>query len=243
MSSYKSIDSLFSFGLSDINKFLRKVDKRLSISWIDSQLTGKPGGKVLPTGGMNITITRGNSSINFVVSIYKDSEGLYLLLLYKIGDSPISEYRYKLVKKESNLKPGTYRYYILDPYSLKPDTLCTRLYFLPVSGEFVTRSLLKDWGILYAQQKKGKADRYYFGYKKPPGEDKLKYRKSHYRGKITPFWRRYEELVERDRYREVAYLLVSGYGLGLFPPGITAEVRKEHKRVTGHSPRRAYPWG
>lgn len=140
--------------------------------------------------------------------IGKDEDGLFLELEYKIhrGDkvSPYSQ-RYYLVKRESNLKPGTHRYYILDPYSDEKIRLCTKLYC--VDGCFYPRSALSGFKIYYRQQREGHTERYVWTfYHRIPETSKMKYRKSHYRGRVTPVWRRYTYLCEEGNRRANEYL-------------------------------------
>lgn len=238
MSEYKSVESLLSFGIDSISRGLRKhYGKGVTLSSIDNSLSWKEDTLEIDYSPISLSVYWGNDSSKALRIFFgKDLDGLFMLLDYsKLYGYKSTQYYY-LQRKESNLKPGTYRYYIIDPYAIKPGTLCTRLYYLPRVEEFVTKSILKSWGILYSQQRKGKADRYYFNYKKPPEGDKLKYRKSHYKGKITPFWRRYEELVERENYRGLAFLVAVGSGVGIYSPDVIAEVREEYHRVTGNYP-------
>ena len=141
--------------------------------------------------------------------IGKDSEGLYLELDYIIQrgnkGTPRTQ-RYYLVRRESNLKPGTYRYYILDPYSEEQVRLCSKLYCL--EGCFYPRSALSPFKIYYKQQREGHTARYVWSfYHRIPEASKMRYRKSHYRGKETPVWRRYTYLYEEGNRRATDYLI------------------------------------
>ena len=242
MCHHSSRESLLSFGIPEITRGLR----RKGCTWHKIDLLFKPDAKLnfveIPwewttTSGGYLNRTEKKSSVK--VYIRKDFSGLYLEIKYtlqrtlKAGEirNEIST-RYDLTKRESNLKPGTYRYYIKDPYStLDPEGgLCTRLYFLPDIGEFVPRSILKSHGVLYSQQRKGHKERYL-----SPSWDapKTKYRKSHYRGRITPFWERYEEICRELDYRWTMSAVVDGLGVGIIPPDLQGELLQEYKRITG----------
>jgi len=195
----KSIDKLLSFGLSNLRKILK--DGGLSLGKID-EILKKPGDYVeIPSVSWNYT---GQTTKLAEVSMYlrKDSEGLFLELRYYHSLKGDICSRFYLVKKESNLKPGTYRYYILDPYQER-DSLCSKIYLLPERGVFVTRSVLTEKKALYSIQRKGHTDRSLFGIKVP----ETRYRKSHYRGRVTPFWDRYERLNEKQWENYVLFSL------------------------------------
>ncbi len=116
------------------------------------------------------------------------------------------KYRYYLVAKESNLKPGTYRYYFIDPYTDKEPGLCTKLYLY--RGVFYPRSILQSYGVLYKQQREGHTRRYVWTfYSRVPRWEDMRRRKSHYRGKETPVWRRYNYLCEEGDSRLLEYLI------------------------------------
>jgi hypothetical protein len=236
-----STDSLLSFGISDITKLLRR--KRHTLSELEPKFRPDSTDKVeIPS----YTWTRRNSwtgeteklaEVN--LTIRKGLGGLCLEIRYSIrrDGKPWDSMclRYDLVRRESNLKPGTYRYYFRDPYS-GTDSLCSRLYFLPDIGEFVPRSLLKSYGVLYSQQRRGKKDRYFSGFTHAPSGNKLRYRKRYYRGKETPFGRRYRELSEREEYRWGLFLMGNAWSpeIGSFE-GVE-ELLREYHIASGRSP-------
>lgn len=237
----KPIESLLSFGTPEITRGLRR--KGYTLHKIDSVFSPGSGNYVeIPwewttTSGGYLNRTERKSSCK--VYVRKDTSGLYLDLQYTISHQdgkkvPVS-LRYDLVRRESNLKPGTYRYYIQDPYSTQEGGICTRLYFLPELGEFVPRSILASWGVRYSQQRKGHKDRLL-----DPGRKNLstRYRKTHYRGKETPFGKRYREIQEEDEYRTILFYFGSGLvPLGSLsqdlPPGMERELLEEYCRLTG----------
>ena len=202
-----SIESLLSFGLPDINKILRRSG--YSLQKIDSTF--------VPGNYMIIPLSWKNSS-RVEVCIGKDSGGLYMETRYVISQGDRGgkrmSLRYDLERRESNLKAGTFRYYIRDPYP-QEERLCTKLYLLPDTGVFVPRSVLTTYGVLYSQQRKGHTARYYFSPKKIP---ETKYRKSHYRGRITPFWESYRKLCEERDWKIIAYGVGKGYARGVLSP-------------------------
>jgi len=236
-----SRESLLSFGIPEITRGLR----RKGYTWNKIYLRFLPDAKLnyieIPwewttTTGGYLNRTEKKSSVK--VFVRKDFSGLYLEIKYtltrKLQSGEISNNistRYDLVRRESNLKPGTYRYYIKDPYSPDPEGgLCTRLYLLPDIGEFVPRSVLKSYGVLYSQQRKGHKERYLYPSWSVP---KTRYRKSHYRGKITPFWERYESLREESDYRWIVGAVVDGLGIGILPLDTQGEILREYKEKVG----------
>ena len=236
-----STDNLLSFGISDITKLLRR--KRHTLSELEPKFRPDSTDRVeIPS----YTWTRRNSwtgeretLARVDLFIRKGLGGLCLEIKYSIQREgrPWDNMclRYDLIRRESNLKPGTYRYYFRDPYS-QGESLCSRLYFLPELGEFVPRSVLKSYGVLYSQQRKGKKDRYFSGFTRPPSKNQLRYRKRHYRGKETPFWRRYRELCEEEDYRWGLYLMGNAWSpkLGSFE-GVE-ELLLEYHLASGRSP-------
>ena len=240
----QSIESLQSFGIPEITRLLRR--QRYTLHKVDSLLDRHPGSKVEATWGWFTTsglYGERRKSGECVFAIRKDSGGLYLEIRYSTqkevkGETVSTPYRlrYDLVKRESNLKPGTYRYYIKDPYStLDGEGLCTRLYFIPELEEFVPRSVLDSWGVRYRQQRKGHKDRYFFPGTRTPS---TKYRKSHYRGKETPFWRSYRERREEEDYRLLVYYAGTGISRGILPPDLERELLGEYCL---HSERKTLP--
>ena len=247
-----SRESLLSFGISEITRGLR----RKGYTWHKIDLLFKPDAKLnyveIPwewttTSGGYLNRTEKKSYVK--VYIRKDFSGLYLEIKYTLTRQLQSgevrnniSTRYDLVRRESNLKPGTYRYYIKDPYSPKVEGLCTRLYLLPDLWEFVPPSVLKSYGVLYRQQRKGHADRYYHPSWR---EMKPKYRKSHYRGQITPFWERYKYTQEEKEDRLLEFEVGLGFASGLLPRDLETEILQEYCRHSGRKtlpkPNRIYP--
>lgn len=246
----RSVSELLSFGISEITRGLRR--KGYTLHKIDL--------KFLPDAKLNYieipwvwTTTSGGyynrteKKYSVKAFIRKDFSGLYLEIKYtltrQLPSGEISNNictRYDLVRRESNLKPGTYRYYFKDPYStLDPEGgLCTRLYLIPELGEFVPRSVLKSWGVLYSQQRKGHKDRYYYPRGKKWGETSTRYRKTHYRGKETPFWRKYQEIQEERDYRLLEIEVSMGCGHGIIPPEVERDILLDYCKHTG---RKTFP--
>ena len=233
-----STDSLLSFGISNLTRLLRR--EGYSLNKIDSLFRPDSTDKVeIPS----YTWTRRNNWTGeterlgeVYLCIRKGLGGLCLEIRYNVKRDGKSwdnmSLRYDLVRRESNLKPGTYRYYFRDPYS-QGDSLCSKLYLLPEVGEFVPRSVLQSWGVLYKQQRRGKKDRFFSGGKRPPREEELRYRKRHYRGKETPFWRRYLELCEEEDYRWGLLLVGQYWTPADGAPEIARELQEEYRRVCG----------
>ena len=152
-----TIETLIRFGISDVCKALRKYDKRLTLSKIDNYLQKNPEKEKFPIT-LEWTCTIKNTvywrewtnSVKLSITIGRDGGGLYLSFDIVSGDKK-SWFDYYLTKRESNLKPGTYRYYFLDPFSVKVGDICSKLYYLPKINEFVPRSVLPSWGYLYRQ--------------------------------------------------------------------------------------------
>lgn len=231
----KSVSSLHSWGIPDITRGLRR--RRLTIHKIDSVFTpdSRDCVEISPYWTETDRYT-GETRKTGEIKVYlrKDSSGLYLDLQYTLSfadgkKNPVS-LRYDLVRRESNLKPGTYRYYIKDPYSQDGEGICTRLYFIPELGEFVPRSILTSWRVRYSQQRKGRKDRYFYPSIKTPDP---KYRKTHYRGQETPFGRRSRELREEREYREILSFVGMGWTAGLIPREDEWKLLEEYCRVTG----------
>ena len=229
-----SVDKLLSFGIPEINKSLRM--KGYTLSTLDAVFNPDSGSNVTFT----LTWTREHpftgvkKSSSILVSIQKLPEGLYLVLRYRVNGENREGY-YPLVRRESNLKKGTYRYYIKDTYN--PGRLCTKLYLLPEWGYFVPRSVLQKEGYLYSIQRKGHKDRYYFNPRRTP---ETRYRKSHYRGRITPFWDRYEKFQEREDERYTEFLIGMGYGKGIVDRSLELSVMEEFRWHTGRESSRRY---
>lgn len=235
MGYHKSREELLSFGLSDITRELRR--RRLTLHKIDSVFIPGGGSRVewspvwtITTGGL-YKRTESRHSVN--IRIKKDTSGLYMELEYQVqrdgGPERLHSARYDLVPRGSNLKPGTSRYYIRDPYSLDGGGLCTRLYLLPELGEFVPRSILDSWGVRYANQRRGHKDRYLHPRKVPSP----KYRKSHYRGTITPFWKSYQDKQEEEDYRLFQDYLSRGLCAGMLDPMTERSLLEDFCRKTG----------
>lgn len=238
-----TIDSLPSLGIADINRFLRTIDYNLSK--IDSLPPDSWRYVHIPlhfwTKDFSGDIKRGRK---LDVYLRKDGEGLYTEFEYSLlfnGKERDYSLRYYLVKRESNLIPGTYKYYFLNPYSEdeRGDSLCSKLYISLNTGELLPREVLSSSGVLYSIQKKGHRERFYFAHisRTPPSES-LRYRKRHYRGKETPFWRKYQELREREEERFIEFAVGKGWGTGILPPEVETEVLEDfykHSRGKSHT--------
>ena len=221
------LDRLPSFGISDIDRLLRT--EGYSVSKIASLPPDSWKYAYIPLCFTTSDSWTGERTKGREISLYlrRDTEGLYLEIQYQIrlrDRERRRSLRYYLIRKESNLIPGTFRYYFLDPYT-EEESLCSKLYFYPDTGDFLPRSVLTESGVLYSQQLKGHTDRYYFGVSpRRVSSQSLRYRKKHYRGKVTPFWRRYLELQEREEERFIEFVVGSGYAKGV---PIPRDVRKE----------------
>jgi len=223
----RSRESLYSFGIKDLQSGLRKEGYPFRKLEEETLLRG---GSVTAQYSKSRTNQWGEvvGTFSFEVVIRRDSEGLYLETYS--GGRLLGE-RFRLVKRESNLKTGTYRYYILDPYSPPgKETLCEKLYYLPGLCEFVSPAILRSWRVLYTQQRQGKLQRYYFPVKTLPS---TKHRKTHYRGKITPFWEKYQRDSEERDYRLLEYETAQGFAEGLISPDLERGVKEEYCRRTG----------
>lgn len=236
MCYYKSTDSLLSFGISDLNKILRR--ENLALWRLESKMKPDSGDHIkIPSfkwTSRNKWTGTEKKEAEVGIFIRRGQEGLYLEIRYSLLRQDREDkkvLRYDLVRRESNLKPGTFRYYFADPYS--PGGLCSRLYLLPDLWEFVPRSVLQSYGVLYGQQRRGKKDRFLSGGKRPPKPEELRYRKRHYRGRETPFWRRYLELCEEEDYRWGLALVGENWTPDLGSPEIAEELRTEYRRLCG----------
>lgn len=232
-----SLNTLPSFGISDINRLLQR--EGYNLSRIDSLPPESWKYVYIPLSFYLRDSYSGESEKGGTLALYlrKDGEGLYLEIRYKYLRRETwrrMSLRYYLERRESNLIPGTYRYYFLDPYTEEErDSLCSKLYFFPDSMEFVPRSVLHSSGVLYSQQRKGHTERYFYSLSPLPS---LRYRKRHYRGKETPFWRRYRELQEREEEKFIEFALGRGYAKGIISPGVEEEVLRDFSRHTGGKP-------
>lgn len=210
MDKRQNIDSLLSFRLSEVTKDLKRVG--YSLDSLDSRF------KVGDYAEGQMVWSRGEDKVGSIsYRVIKEDEGLSLELRYSYsteGGTGNQRQRYSLVKRESNLIPGKYRYYIQNPYT-KEDSLCSILYLCRCAGSvgFYPRSILNEKGYLYKQQRESHTGRYVWSMCERANRKKytdLRHRKSHYRGKPTPFWRRYQYLVEESDKRLWVYLISKG---------------------------------
>ncbi len=231
-----SLNSLPSFGITDINALLQRIG--YSLSRIDSLPPESWKYVSIPLSFSVRDSYTGDRTDwgKMYLHLRRDGKRLFLELRYKIPQGEDWRrmcLRYYLERRESNLIPGTYRYYFVDPYR-GGESLCSKLYYFPKSGEFVPRSLLSSFGVLYSQQRKGKTDRYFYGITaKIPTQEELRYRKKYYRGKETPFWRRYRELKEREEERFIEFVLGRGFTKGILSPDVEKEVLQNFSRHSG----------
>jgi hypothetical protein len=61
----------------------------------------------------------------------------------------------------------------------------------------------------------------------------LRYRKSHYRGKITPFWDRYQRLSEERDWKITEYTIGRGFASGVIDPEVEMEIKEEYRKHSG----------
>ena len=224
----RNIETLPQFSIKQIRVGL--ATKGLSLGKLETILPTNPGIKIIfsttysrrrvwyenptPEGTFSFTLRYGNSGL--------------LLDIQREGEEWVSTYA--LEKRESNLKPGTYRYYFKDHYS-QEGTIFEKLYYLPEVREFVSRSVLNSHRVRYAEQRKGHKDRYFASPGKIPEGKDLRYRKRHYRGKETPFWRRYTSMVEESEYKWYLLSIGGGYASGLIPPEVERQIKEEYRRI------------
>lgn len=169
-----TIERLQSFSISDIDRNGYSLEKLERLS--------KP---------IKGTMSLGKGSSKSTVGLILNPSPLSISFVYAVGGRNV-ERRFYIRKRESNLISGSFMYFFVCPNSGK---LCRKLYIF--GGEIVSRYKLQDLGIMYDQQTRGHNYRRVWSYYyRIPDNDSIKYRKSHYRGFITPFW---ERLTERDR--------------------------------------------
>lgn len=196
-----TMENLLSLKTGDLSRYLRRAG--LSLWGIDAATREKTG--VFCKGVILWTVTRGRSEDNpqryqVDFSIERDSVGLFVRLSCVISLQRTSyreriENRFYLVRKESNLLPGCYRYYFRDPYSRNRDGICSKLYFF--RRGFVTRTALQGYGMRYKLQRDSHISRsVWTPYNRIP-DHPPRYIKKHYRGKETPRFKRYRESLER----------------------------------------------
>lgn len=203
--SLESVEDLIKVSIKDIRLYLEVYGYDLQdiISGYDSGKIREVSGTLVWTRSYRIGKSRKfplkNGDLAF--SLGRDSEGVYIRLWLNGDNSeqPPMESRYYLISKESNLKPGTFLYYFLDPYSEEDPGLCRKLYFF--RGHFYPRSVLRSFGVLYRQQREGHTQRYVYTFTDRVPDEWRKYGKTHYRGKITPGYERYLHLVEESDRR------------------------------------------
>jgi len=203
------IEDLMVFSVSDIQRELGRIGH--SLSSLESLLSR--GG--VASGQMEWN--RGDQKIGSMgYKISTDDTGLYVDLVYQYnggGDKVDQKQRYYFQKRESNLIKGTYQYLFLDPYG-EGDSLCSKLYFISIGSliGFFPRSVLSSYGYCYRQQRESHIGRYVWSMNEKSHRNKyksLKNRKTHYRGKITPFWSRYQYIMEESDKRVIWYLVKS----------------------------------
>ena len=203
------IEDLMVFSVSDIQRELGRIGH--SLSSLESLLSR--GG--VASGQMEWN--RGDQKVGSMgYNLSVDDTGLYVELVYRYnGESMETDYkqRYYLQKRESNLIKGSSRYLFLDPYG-EGDSLCSKLYFISIGTlvGFYPRSVLSSYGVCYRQQRESHIGRYVWSMNEKYHRNKyksLKHRKTHYRGKITPFWSRYQYIQEETNKRVIWYLIKS----------------------------------
>lgn len=157
MCYYLSLESLPSFGISDVNRLLQT--EGYSLSKLDSLPPESWKYAYIPLCFTYSDSLTGERRKGREVSLYlkRDGDGLYLEIRYsvRLQDRERNRLlRYYLTRRESNLIPGSFRYYFLDPYGEEEDSLCEKLYYYPETGDFYPRSYLSTSGVLYAQQRR-----------------------------------------------------------------------------------------
>lgn len=201
------IEDLMVFSVSDIKRELGRVG--YSLSSLESALSR--GGVAKGQMGWS----KGDQKIGSIgYSISVDELGLYVDLVYqyhKGEEKKDHTQRYYFQKRKSNLIKGSSRYLFLDPYA-EGESLCSKLYFISMGTlvGFYPRSVLSSYGITYRQQRESHIGRYVWSMNEKSHRSKynnLKNRKSHYRGKITPFWSRYQYITEESDKRFMWYFI------------------------------------
>lgn len=212
-----TFESLPSFSITNLLQILRRGGYNLS----SLEKTLSPG-KYLQA---DLTWTRSyfhSKEDVFSGKVYlrrDEVDGLFLDFRYQYGGEERKTLFY-LRSKESNLLPGEVRYYFLDPFAQTEPGLCGKIYFFKgyfYSGDYLRR----NYGVLYRQQTRGHTDRYVWSiYERIPEREKMKFKKTHYRGKETPVYRRYNHLVNEGERRvnsHIAQYLWKTYGENYFP--------------------------
>lgn len=220
--SLESVEDLLKVSIKDIRLYLEMYgyDLQEIISGYGSGKTREVSGTLVWTRTYRIGKCKkiAVKTGDLAFSLGKDSEGVYINLRLNGKDSEQQpmESRYYLISKESNLKPGTYLYYFLDPYSDEDPGLCRKLYFF--RGHFYPRSLLRSFGVLYRQQREGHTQRYVYTFMDRVPDEWRKFGKTHYRGKITPGYERYLHLVkesDRRHFEQENKVFKRRYGVSL----------------------------
>jgi hypothetical protein len=209
MSHKPNIDSLLSFRLSVVTKDLKRVGHTMGS--LESSL------KVGDYAESRMYWSRKGERVGSVsYRIIKEETGLCLELSYTYTTREgggTRKQRYRLVKRESNLIPGKYRYYILNHYA-SGESLCSNLYLWDLDGVgFYPRSILSEVGCLYSQQRESHIGRSVWSLCEKANRSKyqhLKHRKTHYRGNPTPFWARYTYLTTESNRRFLEYFMRRG---------------------------------
>lgn len=195
------INDLCSLSIGDLQKYLQGGG--VSLSDLEDRLSS-PGSYAKGEISWSYSDYKGTKTPHNSTGIeIRKDRTLYIEFVYS-HKGKTRRVRYDLQRRESNLLPGKYRYYFSDPLSLEPG-LFGKLYIY--NGDFLPRSVLQRYGLLYKQQAEGHTRRSVFTFsQRVPSFSDLKYRKRHYRGKETPFWRRYKYLSEEADLRLVKYM-------------------------------------
>lgn len=209
----ESLEDLLCFSLKDVKKELRMRGYTL-----EQIISGLESGRVKACSGTTSwASTLGSSGDKKEIgkigySLEKRESGICLVMRYKCKlptetETKFIELKYNLKRKESNLLSKTYRYYIEYPYLCNSVIFCTKLYLYPTDGIFYPGIIMREKGILYRQQKEGHTQRYVWTFINRVPSLWRKYGKTHYRGRITPGYKRYGYLCREVELREMAFIL------------------------------------
>lgn len=196
----RSIDSLLRLDLPTIRRAAEAKGYTLSSLEDTLSFVDVIGGEMYWTRGEGANL-RKLGELSW--SCRKEEGRLFLYLDYILRQKDTTskeEKRVELVRRPSNLKPGTSRYYFAD----QNGNLFTKLYLL--DGTFYTRTELSALGLLYSVQKMGHTERYVWNFSRRVPNTWRRCGKTHYRGKITPGYERYCRLVKEADRRFLAEL-------------------------------------
>jgi len=179
--------------------FCKTIDRYLSLSIADCKRLGFLAPAATCTGSINWTR---NGAVIASVGFGTKTTGVPIARFSYEYNGKTYTYDVALRWKRSNLSPDTEHgyYYFVCPVT---GELCRKLYL--VDGQFVGR---KAFAPLYPAQVESKAARRDLrAWRDVMAADDLvfqKYRREYYRGRITPYGRKVERIVERlNLYRTI----------------------------------------